>query len=274
MRRGRQLQPLGPLEDVHFTDEPEPGPPLPRLDAEVIAHIPGPFKVRARDLEADLRGQLDVLITDGKPRLSGFAETTWGRIDLFGHRYEVEHARVDFDGRAEPNPTVDVRLTRKISGTTLVVEVHGTAQKPELALASDPPTYDSSQIVGLLVSGDPANPGLSDNRRGLLAGTQGTVAGAVSNLLVHRITEQLMPGLPFEVHVKGGRAARIELGHRITDRVYLRYAHHFGATGGGIHQMNANEAGVQVRLRQRTSLTLRFGDAGVGVIVVSWMLRF
>jgi autotransporter translocation and assembly factor TamB len=274
IRRGRKLQPLGPLEDVYFSDEPERGPTIPRLDAEVIAHIPGPFQVRSRDVDADLRGQLDVLISDGKPRLHGHAETTWGRIELFGRRYEIEHARADFDGKAQLNPAIQVRLTREVSGTIIIVEVHGTAKKPELVLASDPPTYDSSQIIGILVSGDPANPGLADNRRGLLAATQGTVAGAVSNLFVHRITEQLMPGLPFEVHVESGQAARLELGHQLTDRIYLRYTHQFGATGGGIHQVNASEASVRVRLPRRASLTVRYGDAGVGVIDVSWTLRF
>jgi autotransporter translocation and assembly factor TamB len=267
--RGRQLQPLGRLEDVHFSDEPQQRA-RPRLDAEVVAHLPGPFKLRSRELEADVRGQLDVLLTDGKLRLEGHGETTWGRIELFGHRYEIERARVDFDG--SPDPNVDVRLTRQITGTTIVVEVQGTAKNPRLLLASDPPIYDSTQILGILLSGDPGYPGLPDNRRGVAQ--KDTVASAVSNLFVSKISEQLLPGLPLAVRVEAGRAARIELGHQLTDRIYLRYTHHFGATGSGLHQVNANEATVQVRFRRRASLTLRYGDAGVGVLDVSWMLRF
>jgi autotransporter translocation and assembly factor TamB len=271
MRRGRELQSLAPLEDVHFTDDADRERALPKPDAQVVAHIPGPFEVRSREVEADVRGQLDLVIRDGQLHLSGHAETTWGRITLFGRRYELEHARVDFDG-ATDDPAVDVRLTRAITGTTLVIEVHGTAQKPELVLASDPPLYDSTQVIGIVLSGDPGYPGVADNQRGAL--DQGSVASALSGLLVRNITDQIMPGLPLAVHVESGRAARVELGHHLTDRIYLRYTHQFGETGGGLHQVNANEASVQVRLHRRASLTVRYGDAGVGVVDVSWMLRF
>jgi hypothetical protein len=247
---------------------------LPKLDAKVIAHVPGPFQIRSREIEADVRGQFDVIVSDGKPRLYGYGEATWGRVELFGRHYQLERARIDFGGQAEPNPTVDIKLTREITGTTIVVEVHGTAKKPQLVLASDPPIYDSSQIIGILLSGDPGHAGVPDDRRGALGATQDTLAGAISNLLVHKITDQLMPGLPFEVRVETGRMGRIEIGHQLTDRIHLRYAHQFGDNASSITPVNANEAAVQVRFRRRASLTVRYGDAGVGLIDLSWMLRF
>jgi autotransporter translocation and assembly factor TamB len=269
-RHGRDLQPLAPLEDVHFGNE-RPSQ-IPLLNARVVAHLPGPFKLRSPELEADVRGQLDILLVDGDLRLHGQGETTWGHIELFGRRYEIERARVDFDG--SPDPKVDVRLIREITGTTIVIEVHGTAESPKLELASDPPIYDSSQVIGILLSGDPGNLNLPEDRTGTLAATQDTIARTVSHLLVHQLSEQFMPGLPIELRVQAGRTSRVEVGHQITDRVYLRYSHNFGETGSGLHQVNANEAAVQIRLRPRASLSFRYGDAGVGGIDVFWMLRF
>ncbi|HZS38955.1 MAG TPA: translocation/assembly module TamB domain-containing protein, partial [Polyangia bacterium] len=64
---GKKLQSTGPLADVVFTDEQALRERAARAraaqagaQAELKAHIPGPFKVRSPELMTDLKGDLDV----------------------------------------------------------------------------------------------------------------------------------------------------------------------------------------------------------------------
>jgi autotransporter translocation and assembly factor TamB len=284
---GRTLQSTGPLEDVVFVDAAALRQQRARErvrqgaapeQARVVAHIPGPFKVRSREMNADLQGEFDLLIVGGVLELYGHAETTSGTIELLNRRYQIDHARASFDGSVDPDPAIDVRLTRELADATLVIEVHGTAKKPELVLASDPPIYDSSQIIGIIVSGDPGNQKI-DARS-----TDQQVVGAISGLLVNKIKDQVAPGLPIDV-IKvdpgadilgpaGAVGTRLEVGKYITDNIYVSYVHQFGTTMSGLHRVNANEANVEYRFRGRFATNIRYGDAGVGFIDFSWTLRY
>ena len=62
--------------------------------ASIKAHIPGPFRIRSSEIGADLEGDLDVEVLGEVMRISGAVDSTWGRLDLLGRRYELESARV------------------------------------------------------------------------------------------------------------------------------------------------------------------------------------
>src|SRR5205814_9803888 len=109
-----------------------------------------------------LKGDLDVIAGGGEPRITGEVESLSGWVELLGRRYTLERVRVGFDGSEEVNPELDVRVTRQVSEATIVIEVHGTAKKPQLVLASEPPVYDQSQIIGIILSGDPGTQRTSD----------------------------------------------------------------------------------------------------------------
>jgi autotransporter translocation and assembly factor TamB len=285
LERAKDLQPTGPLEDVVFVDAqarrqqakaaPEEGEGLP-LEAQVLAHIPGPFKVESPELHADLRGDLDVRIHAGEPRIYGHVEARGGRIELLGRQYEIDRARANFDGSTDP--VIDVRLTRALSNATVAIQVHGTAKKPKLELSSDPPIYDSSQIIGIIVSGDPENQRI-DSRS-----MDQRLVGAVSGVLVSKIKEQIAPGLPIDVlrletgadsETFGGLGnARLEVGHYIRENLYVSYVHRFGTTVSDLHRANAHEANVEYRFRQKFVVGMRYGDAGIGALDVSWTLRY
>jgi translocation and assembly module TamB len=244
--------------------------------ADVIAHIPGPFHVRSRELTADLKGDLDVKLVAGVPKISGTAETTWGHVEVLNRRYEIDHARVSFDGDVDIDPALDVRITREITDTRVIVEVHGTAKKPTLVLASDPPIYDQSQIIGIIVSGDPGNQRI-DNRS-----TDQKVVGAISGVLVNKIKDQIAPGLPIDVirvdtgtdsSFGGLGTTRLEVGKYLTESVFVSYVRQFG-TPNGLRKQNSNEANLEYRFLRRFAITSRFGDAGVGGLDFYWTLRY
>ena len=148
---GRSLQSTGPLPDVKFTDpealrlaakEKKEAAEAPTLS--LAAKIPGPFHIRGKELSTDLRGNIGVDIVGGTVRVRGRVEANAGWIELLSRRYNIERLQVVLNGEVDPNPQLDVRITREMSQAMLIIEVHGTAKKPQLLLSSDPPIYDQS----------------------------------------------------------------------------------------------------------------------------------
>ena len=199
-----------------------------------------------------------------------------GWLELHGRRYSIERARVGFGGEAEPDPELDVRLTRELAETRLIIEVHGTAKKPQLTLTSDPPIYDQAQVIAAILSGDPATQRVDDRSM------DQKVTGAISGLLVGKIKDQIAPNLPIDVikvdtgteGATGLADTRVEVGKYITDSVYVSYVHQFGATFVGTQRINSNEANLEWRFKKRYELETAFGDAALGRVNLYWTIRY
>ncbi|HXU71680.1 MAG TPA: translocation/assembly module TamB domain-containing protein [Polyangia bacterium] len=280
---GKKLQSTGPLEDVKFVDAKARNDEAKRKEAEqepataeLTAHIPGPFHVRSKELSTDLAGNLQIAIAGPVTRISGQVHASGGWLELLGRRYNIEKARVGFGGEAEPNPELDVRITRELSQTRLIIEVHGTAKKPTLVLSSDPPIYDQSEVIAAILSGDPATQRVDDRS------LDQKVTGAVSGLLVNKIKDQIAPNLPIDVikvdtgteGATGLGDTRLEVGKYITDTIYVSYVHQFGSTFVGTQRFNANEADLEWRFKKRYELETAFGDAAVGRVNLYWTIRY
>ncbi|MGZ3426377.1 MAG: translocation/assembly module TamB domain-containing protein, partial [Polyangia bacterium] len=280
---GKRLQSTGPLEDVKFVDAAARRAAARRKQAEqepatteVVASIPGPFHVRSKELSTDLSGNLQIAIVGPVIRLTGQVHTSGGWLELLGRRYNIEKARVGFGGEAELNPQIDVRLTRELSQTRLIIEVHGTAKKPALLLTCDPPIYDQSEVIAAILSGDPATQRVDDRS------LDSKVTGAISGLLVGKIKDQIAPNLPIDVikvdtgteGATGLGDTRVEVGKYITDSVYVSYVHQFGSTFVGTQRFNANEADLEWRFKKHYELETGFGDAAVGKVNLFWTIRY
>jgi translocation and assembly module TamB len=280
---GKKLQSTGPLEDVKFVDASAKRAEAKRKEAEkepatteLVAKIPGPFHVRSKELSTDLSGQLQVAIVGPVVRLTGQVHTQGGWLELLGRRYNIEKARVGFGGENQPDPELDVRLTRELSQTVLIIEVHGTAKKPSLVLTCDPPIYDQSEVIAAILSGDPATQRVDDRS------LDQKVTGAVSGLLVGKIKDQIAPNLPIDVikvdtgteGTTGLGDTRVEVGKYITDSVYVSYVHQFGSTFVGTQRFNSNEADLEWRFKKRYEVETAFGDAAVGRVNLYWTVRY
>jgi translocation and assembly module TamB len=232
--------------------------------------------VRSKELSTDLSGQIEVAIVGPVMRLTGQVHTDGGWLELLGRRYNIEKARVGFGGGNELDPELDVRITRELSQTMLIIEVHGTAKKPKLVLSADPPIYDQSQIIAAILSGDPATQRVDDRS------LDQKVTGAVSSLLVGKIKDQIAPNLPIDViKVDTGSEGstglgdtRLEVGKYVTDTVYVSYVHQFGSTMVGTQRVNSNEADLEWRFKKHYEVEGAFGDAAVGRVNFYWTIRY
>lgn len=278
---GHSLQPTGTPTDVHYidaagqrADAAKAGArAAPHADAAFTIGIPGPFNLRSGELSAALAGQLEVALAGETPSVGGAIESQGGSIVLFSRRYDLDRARVVFDGSTRVDPQLDVRISRPVADATIVVEVHGSATHPELVFASLPPVYTEAQIIGIIISGDQGANQVSDQS------LDEQVVGALSGAIVGAIKNQLAPQLPIDVmkvalqrDLDGLERTRIEVGKYVGAGIYVSYVHQFG--GAGTRHLNQNQLQVDYRFARNYEVESQFGDAGAGSVDLFWTHRF
>jgi translocation and assembly module TamB len=267
------LQSIGPMDDVLFVGQAaEEAKPPP--DIEVAITTPGAIQVRSPEAKLDLRLDLRVARAVGGLGVWGHIDGPNGQLTLLGRRYAVDRLHVSFDGAARPNPTLDVRVTRPMSDALMMVDVHGTANAPQVTFRSDPPIYTESQVLGEFISGDSESASVSTRSLDQQA------IGAVSSLVVGKLKNELAPKLPIDLikidvgnegYTDAGGA--VEAGKYLTDNLYLAYVHQFGSAPGS-RPINHNEGRLDLRFLRHMLLETHFGDAAVGGIDVFWTRRF
>ncbi len=279
---GRKVQAIGQHDDVRFIDpaalaaaetQKQAGSQSRRLDIQAVA---GTIFVRGQDLDIELESNLRVTTgTGGNPVINGTVQIRRGRINITGQRFDFDHGQISFDGHPNPNPRLAIRISHQYPDALVAVEIHGTAQQPQVRLVSDPPIYDQAQIVSLILTGQP---GGQPSTGGSFDPT-----AAVANLVLGKLADKIAPELGLDIlrveAVKdkstdaGGNGAtetRVEIGKYISERVYLSYGHVFGAT----ENQNKNEAHVEYRMTRRWLVETVFGDAGVGGADAMWSYRY
>src|SRR5262249_16868908 len=220
--------------------------------------------VQSKDLNLELTANTRVVSSpDGKPAVSGEVIVRRGHIMVKDQRFEVDHGRILFDGSDEINPVLDFRLSHPYQDVTAIVEVHGTVTLPEIPFSSDPPTYDESSVVGLIMSGGQAG--------GDPSASQFNATNTVANAVLGAIADEIAPQLGLDVirvsqqqetneaGTPSDTDTRVEVGKYLSPRIYLSFVHVFGAPAND----NVNEAHVEYRMTRRWVMETVFGDAGV-----------
>jgi autotransporter translocation and assembly factor TamB len=287
---GNKLQKVGQHADVHFVDATAQAAAARALEKQhqaAAAAIRVAFKataspvyVRGKDLDLEVRSNVRIgTVPDGPHRgavtLDGAIHIPRGHLDLQGQRFEIDHGDVRFDGSWDVNPALDIKLTRQFPEALVAIELRGTPRKPQLKLTSDPGIYDQSQIVSLILTGQPGGQPTG--------GKSFDATSAVATAVLSRLADQVAPELGLDVlrvekrdvvsqegRATGSTDTRVEVGKYVTERIYLSYAHVFGAPATA----NQNEARVEYRMTRRWMLETVFGDAGQGGVDALWAYRF
>jgi autotransporter translocation and assembly factor TamB len=293
---GAELHPTGPPRDVVFVDararaaraeeqaravETNAAGPQPAIAAQrpslALAVQTTPLFVNGKDADVEVATDLKV-ITDarGRPRISGQVRLTRGWVRILKNRYDVEEALLLFSGEADPNPALQISLAHRFPEAQIFIDLSGTVHAPKLDLRSEPPIYDRSQILSLILTGR-----VAPFETGGELDRSMAVASAVSQVLLGGIVDWLAPKVGLDVasisldpqQDETGETrvrARSELGKFITDRLYLGYRHVWGASA----EENQNEGLFEYRITARWLLLTVFGDAGVGGLDLFWIYRY
>jgi hypothetical protein len=191
---------------------------------------------------------LKLLGTSDKPLLSGRADVERGELNFRGRRYKLTRGTIDFNNPARIDPFFDVEAETnvRVPGQTyhVTVSAAGTADKLNPVFQSDP-YLPPGDVLALLFSESRRTQGPADvellalqnpnQRQTDILATQATeaLASPISQS-VGKVVEQTFGVDTFQLtpfidpySQQSGRvnpAARITIGKRISDRVYLTYS--------------------------------------------------
>lgn len=231
---------------------PSSAAPLPlRFDVRIQA----PSSLRVESNLAHLVSSADLVLrgTYDHPLLFGRAEVERGEVLFEGKRYLVRHGTIDFTNPTKIEPYVDIEaetLVRVPSQTYVVnARVVGTMKRVVPQLTSDPPLSEL-EIYSLLFGGDTArtealNAELETLRREEtqreIATTRGAqaVAGVITSPITKAVeqafgldTFQITPSVGYDVYQRLATTARLTVGKRISNKMYLTYSQSVSGTGG------------------------------------------
>jgi autotransporter translocation and assembly factor TamB len=282
------LRATGSLSDVVFVDrqvpraraEAKPGAaPSQTTPTRVeLATRARSLMVRGKQFDVEIGLELRVELAPGEaPRIVGVVRIRRGRIELLGNRYTVERAVVRLSGQKEPDPELDIRLSRSFPEGTVYIKLQGPLSDSELSLSSEPSNYDQAQLLSLVLTGrlDQSSEKQSGNDRTWLASA---VAQAIVGMLAQQVASQVgidvtRVGISEAQDQKSGESrlrAEAEIGKYVTRRLYVAYRRVFGAD----EDENANEAISEYRISSRWLLMALFGDRAVGNLDLVWTYRY
>jgi autotransporter translocation and assembly factor TamB len=289
---GRSLHSLAPMQGVVFVGEPAAAPPpatvllLPQSVHLVVQA--DDFRVQGQDLQAACKVDVSLDSSSQQTRMAGRIATEWGNVFLFGNRYTVDRASLNWSGGENLDPVLDIQLSGHLPEAMVIISVRGRMSKPDLSLASDPPTYSKAELVSLVLTGH--IPTASEASHGDVTGS---ALSAISTAIIGNLAERIAPALGAGVvrvqsvpasatsaqaaqaaavpqASAGALATRVEIGKNLTDRVYVGYSRIFGAG----ENENSNEGRFEYRMSRRWVLQSEYGDAGVGGFDLLWTTRY
>jgi hypothetical protein len=222
-----------------------------RLDVRLIA----PSTISVNNDQARIVASADVTVrgTFDRPLLFGNAEIERGEVEFEGRRYLVTRGSIDFANANRIQPFFDIEAeTRvRVPGQTyrVTMRMAGTTERLQPQFTSDPP-LQTLDILTLLFSdqapsGDIELAGLQrpDERQQRLVEARATRAltGALSQE-VGRVVEQTFGVDTFQItpllsdpyqqstSLSLNPSARVTIGKRISNRIFLTYARSLSST--------------------------------------------
>jgi translocation and assembly module TamB len=122
-------------EDEPLEDEPRRTASATEIDVRIRA--PGRVFTRGRGVDAEWSLDLRLQGTPRDPRLYGEARSVRGTLALSGQPFEIDDARILFDG--DPmDAEINLTATRDTADLTAYIRLTGTARDPEVSFTSNP----------------------------------------------------------------------------------------------------------------------------------------
>jgi len=139
------------------TDRPAPAarPAVFRLDLRVRA--PNQLFVSGMGLESEWEMDMRIGGTSTAPVISGGLDLVRGTYSFSGKRFEVNRGQIRFRGGALTDPDINIQATTTNGGVTVVLNVTGTGQRPQIAFTSTPVLPQDEVLSRLLFGTNPEN---------------------------------------------------------------------------------------------------------------------
>jgi hypothetical protein len=221
-----------------------------RFDVRISA--PSTLRIENNSIRVVSSADLQLRGTYERPLLFGRAEVERGEVLFEGKRYVIRRGTIDFNNPARIEPFIDVEAESRVRvpGQTYQVTVRasGTFDRLHTEFTSDPPLTEIEVISLLLgdVAPDPLNPEgraysgtitpqeqlLRERAARALTGAISSEVGRVVEQTFGVDTFQLTPSVG-DLYQQSSRfepGARLTIGKRLSNRVYLTYSRSLSST--------------------------------------------
>jgi len=229
----------------------EQGVALP-LKGDITLKLGDQVHIFALGLDADLRGDVGMVIAEGKePLFNGRLYLDNGKFAAYGQKLTVDRGNLYYAGPIN-NPVLDFRATRTIregdSEIRAGVRVSGPALAPAIDVFAEPAMSQTEALSYLILGRSSVNASGADGQ------TLSQTALSIGLSRSSPLTTQLATGLGLdELTVAGDslEAAELVAGKQVSDRLYIRYS--FGVF--------SNLGAILLRYRLSSRLELEAGSA-------------
>jgi TamB, inner membrane protein subunit of TAM complex len=214
------------------------------LQFDIRIRAPSSLSIDSNALKLVASADLTLRGTYDRPLLFGRAEVERGEALLLGKRYIVTRGTIDFSNPARIDPDFDIAAETRVRspGQTYIVEVGltGTVDKLNKPLLSSDPPLPEVDILSLLFNETAAvqdaelrsltERGAAERELALaaVASTGGQLITNPFSSEVERAfglsTFQINPALGMDTSQRISATARLTIGKRISDRVYVTYS--------------------------------------------------
>jgi translocation and assembly module TamB len=219
-----------------------------RYDVSITA--PSTLRIENNAIRLDASADLQLRGTFDRPLLVGRAEIVRGDVTFEGRRYLVTRGTIDFNNPTRIEPFFDIETETRVrvpdQTYRVIVRAVGTVDRFTPEFTSDPPLPEV-EVLSLLFSD--VSPGrdvelrqyasitpqqqlLRERATRALTGTLSAEVGRVVEQTFGVDTFQLTPSL-VDPNAQSSRldpAARLTIGKRLSDRVYLTYSRSLSST--------------------------------------------
>jgi hypothetical protein len=228
-----------------------------RFDIEVV--VPSTLRVENNLARLVASADLQLRGTYDRPLLFGRAEVDRGEVTFEGRRYLVTRGNIDFTNPTKIEPFFDLEAETRVRapGQTYQVTVRavGTMERLQPELSSDPPLpaadvlallfgdvrqgqgskdFSNAELQALQHPGDRQADVLTTRATQLLANPVSAEVGKVVEQTFGVDTFQLTPTLvdPYSLStsLRVNPSARVTIGKRISDRVYLTFSRNLSSS--------------------------------------------
>ncbi len=224
--------------------------------------------LKGRQLNAEIAGHLQLKKKPRKSfRLFGDLKTVRGNYIFQDRRFTISRGSVEFQGLAEPDPTLDIKAGTRIRSVTITVGITGSARAIELTLESEP-AMDRADIISYLIFGRPTN----ELRTQQATGTE-TAALDFAGLVAARELNEILgdalqvDDIRIDPGETGGSAGSLSVGKYVTRNIFVTYRMPFSSQETG-------EVGVEYELNPNFSLETQLGDEKNSGIDLIWKNDF
>lgn len=151
-QRSAEVPELTGVHRKNAPPEPPPPPSLPsdwKLDLRVQA--PNNLYISGMGLEAEWSANLRVSGSTNQPSVVGTLKVVRGTYSFAGHSFDLDRGTITFQG-GELNPALDISASTTVDTISAVIDVSGTAQKPQISFTSTP-TLPQDEVLSRLLFG-------------------------------------------------------------------------------------------------------------------------